>query len=52
VAIAPDGSGDQLVLDPTDGWRVLWWRHDEHSTCVVASSFSELLDKLRADPHA
>ncbi|MBN2197443.1 MAG: SMI1/KNR4 family protein, partial [Polyangiaceae bacterium] len=52
VAIAPDGSGDQLILRRVDSdWRVQWWRHDEGTTEDVAMSFSDLLDLLEADPN-
>jgi hypothetical protein len=51
VAIAPDGSGDQLVLRRVGGdWEVAWWRHDEGTCERVAASFSELLDRLTAPP--
>jgi hypothetical protein len=51
VAIAPDGSGDDLILRHSDGqWRIEWWRHDEEGTELIAASFSELLDKLSDEP--
>jgi len=55
VAVAGDGSGDQLVIDfgapvPSVGW----WRHDalegEPKVVRVAASFSELLEKLCEPP--
>lgn len=52
VAIAGDGSGDQLLLRLVDGaWQVQWWRHDqEPGDFHVADSFSELLDMLGPEP--
>ena len=51
VAVAPDGSGDQLVLRRVgDNWQVAWWRHDMGTCEQVATSFSELLDRLTAPP--
>lgn len=47
VAIACDGSGDQLLLRRADdAWRVDWWRHDEDEYLRVATSFSQLLELL------
>jgi len=55
VAIAPDGSGDQLILRRVGGdWRVEWWRHDAldpGATEPVAASFSALLELLEPDPN-
>ena len=51
LAIAPDGSGDTLILRHGDGgWAVEWWRHDEAGTERMAASFTELLDKLEDPP--
>lgn len=52
VAVAADGSGDQLILRiVNDEWRAQWWRHDEEpSISDVAPSFSDLLNMLTAQP--
>ena len=54
VAIAGDGSGDELILDPTAASaKVKWWRHDTRDEPeLVAESFADLLDKLVKSPYS
>ena len=54
VAIASDGSGDQLILLREGArWKIAWWRHDTvPSLLPIADSFGELLQMLVADPLA
>lgn len=51
IAIAGDGSGDQLIIDPSQGPEVRLWRHDDGSEPeILASSFEALLAGLKPDP--
>jgi hypothetical protein len=51
IAVAGDGSGDQLVIDVENGGAIAWWRHDEGTVTEIAESFSALLGALGHDPH-
>ncbi|EKE67535.1 SMI1/KNR4 family protein [Gallaecimonas xiamenensis] len=47
IAIAGDGSGDQLIFDLSLGQEVRLWRHDEEEEPeIIAASFSDFLSKL------
>ena len=51
LAIAGDGSGDQLIYDPTRGPGLWWWRHDDDDDGpAVAPSFTALNAMLREAP--
>jgi hypothetical protein len=48
VAIAGDGSGDQLIFLAAGDPAVYWWKHDELVPPIrMASSFTELLRLIR-----
>jgi hypothetical protein len=54
LAIAGDGSGDQLVLQVSKGKsQIMWWAHDaedDKSMLPIATSFTDLLARLEAAP--
>ncbi|MGZ0701870.1 SMI1/KNR4 family protein [Pseudomonas piscis] len=50
IAIAGDGSGDQLIIDPSLGPEVRLWRHDDGSQPeILAPRFEALLAGLKPD---
>lgn len=49
LAIAGDGSGDQLIYDPQRGPGLWWWRHDSDAQVFVAASFAAF-DAMLVEP--
>lgn len=49
LAIAGDGSGDQLIYDPRRGPGLWWWRHDSDAQVLVAPSFAAF-DAMLVEP--
>ncbi|MGC5700627.1 SMI1/KNR4 family protein [Pseudomonas sp. NFXW11] len=51
IAIAGDGSGDQLVFDLSLGPQVRLWRHDDgQQPVIIAASFADFIDRLEPEP--